>query len=96
MKDDKVGKDPIYLQGTKTTVENIHQGHLLSRNHAPGVKLLGVVKVIGQPKKLDKLCKLDVEPTTTSHPHKDPLLLVKEEIGIEQCDDFLILVVPKL
>jgi hypothetical protein len=52
--------------------------------------------VRGQPKNLDKLCKLDVEPSAISHPHEDPLFLVKEESGIELCDDFLILVVLKL
>jgi hypothetical protein len=60
------------------------------------VKLLGVVKVRGQPKKLGKLCKLDGEPIDISHPHEDPLFLVKEDSGIELYDDFLILVVSKL
>jgi hypothetical protein len=60
------------------------------------VKLLGVVKVRGQPKKLGKLCKLDAEPSAVSYPHKDSLFLLKEESGIELCDDLLILVVPKL
>jgi hypothetical protein len=37
-----------------------------------------------------------MEPSTISHPHKDPLFLVIEESGVELIDDFLILVVPKL
>jgi hypothetical protein len=60
------------------------------------VKLLGDIKVRGQPKKLNKMCKLDVEPSTISHPHKDSLFLLKEECGIELRDDLLIPVVPKL
>jgi hypothetical protein len=31
-----------------------------------------------------------------THPHKDPLFLVKEESGVELSDDFLIPAVPKL
>jgi hypothetical protein len=96
MKDDKVRKDPIYLWGTKAAVLDIHQGHLPSSHQAPGVKLLGIVKVSGQPKKPGKLCKHDVEPLAISHPHEDPLFLVKEESGIELYDDFLIRVVLKL
>jgi hypothetical protein len=37
-----------------------------------------------------------MESSAISHPHKDPLLLVKEESGVELRDDFLIPVVPKL
>jgi hypothetical protein len=37
-----------------------------------------------------------MEPSAISHPHKDPLFLVIEEIGVELRGDFLILVVPKL
>jgi hypothetical protein len=37
-----------------------------------------------------------MEPSTISHPHKDPLFLVIEESGVELGDDFLIPVVPKL
>jgi hypothetical protein len=96
MKDDKVRKNPIDLRGTKATILDIHRGHLLSRHHSSYVKLLGDVKVRGQPKKLDKLCKLDVEPSAISHPHEDPLFLIKEESGIELCDDLLVPVVPKL
>jgi hypothetical protein len=96
MKDDKVRKDPIYLRCTESTVRDIHRRHLPSRHHSPSVKIRGVVKVTGQPKKLGKLCKLDVEPVAIGHPHKDPLLLVKEDSGIELYDDFLIPVVPKL
>jgi hypothetical protein len=62
----------------------------------PGVKLLGVVKLRGQPKKLDKLCKLDVEPLAISYPHENSLFLLKEESGIELYDDLLIQVVPKI
>jgi hypothetical protein len=61
----------------------------------PGVKLLRVVKVRRQPKELGKLCKLDVEPSSLGHPHKDSLFLTKEESRIELYDDLLIPVVPK-
>jgi hypothetical protein len=37
-----------------------------------------------------------MEPFAISHPHKDSLLLVIEESGVELEDDFLILVMPKL
>jgi hypothetical protein len=37
-----------------------------------------------------------MQPSSISHPHKDPLFLVIEESGVELGDDFLILVVPKL
>jgi hypothetical protein len=37
-----------------------------------------------------------MEPSATSHLHKDSLFLVIEESGVELGDDFLILVVPKL
>jgi hypothetical protein len=37
-----------------------------------------------------------MQPSTISHPHKDPLFLVIEESGVELGDDFLISVVPKL
>jgi hypothetical protein len=37
-----------------------------------------------------------MEPSTISHPHKDPLFLVIEESGVELRDDFLIPVVLKL
>jgi hypothetical protein len=37
-----------------------------------------------------------MKPSAISHPHKDPLFLVKEESGVEFGDDFLIPVVPKL
>jgi hypothetical protein len=48
-----------------------------------------------QPKNLYKLCDLDVEPSSISHPHEDSLFLVKEESSVELSDDFLILVVLK-
>jgi hypothetical protein len=48
-----------------------------------------------QPKNICKLCELDVEPSTTSHPREDSLFLVKEESSIELDDGFLILVMPK-
>jgi hypothetical protein len=35
-----------------------------------------------------------MNPFSISHPHKDHLFLVKEEV--ELIDDFLILIVPKL
>jgi hypothetical protein len=47
------------------------------------VKLLGVVEVRGQAKNLGKLRKLDRKHVPISHPHKDPLFLVKEESGIK-------------
>jgi hypothetical protein len=47
------------------------------------------------PKILCKLCELDVEPSTISHPHEDYLFLVKEASNVELGDDFLIPVVPK-
>jgi hypothetical protein len=59
------------------------------------VKLLRDVKVRRQLKELGKLCKLDVEPSSISHPNKDSLFLIKEESGIELCDDLLIPIVPK-
>jgi hypothetical protein len=96
MKDGKVRKNPIDLQCMESIVLDIHRGHLQSGHYTPGVKLLGVVKVRGQPKKLGKLCKLDVEHSAISHQHEDPLFLFKEETEIELCDDFLILVVQKL
>jgi hypothetical protein len=37
-----------------------------------------------------------MEPSSISHPYKDPLFLLIEESGVELIDDFLILVVPKL
>jgi hypothetical protein len=37
-----------------------------------------------------------MKPPPMSHPHKDSLFLVKEESGVELCDDFLIPFVPKL
>jgi hypothetical protein len=96
MKDDKVREDPFYLWCTESTVREIHRSHLPTRHHSPGVQLLGDVKVRGQPKKLGKLCKLGVDPSTISRPHKDSLFLLKEESGIELYDNLLIPVVPKL
>jgi hypothetical protein len=53
-------------------------------------------KVRRQPKELSKLSELDVEPSAICHPHKDYLLLIKEESGVELCDDLLVPVVAKL
>jgi hypothetical protein len=49
-----------------------------------------------QPKELGKLSELDVELLAICHPHKDSLLLIKEESGVELCDDLLVVVVAKL
>jgi hypothetical protein len=60
------------------------------------VKLLGVVKMRGQPKDLGKLSKLYVEPPTIYHPHRNPLFVVKEESRVELSDDILILIITEL
>jgi hypothetical protein len=60
------------------------------------VKFLRDVKVRRQPKELSKLSELDVEPLAICHPHKDSLILMKEESGVELYDDPLVLVVVKL
>jgi hypothetical protein len=60
------------------------------------VKLLRDVKVRRQPKELGKVSEPDVEPSAICHPHKEFLLLIKEESGVELCDDRLVLVVAKL
>jgi hypothetical protein len=70
-------------------------GHLPQSDHSPGVKLLRDVKVRRQPKELGKLSKLYVEPLVICHPHKDFLFLIKEESGVELCDDLLVPVVAK-
>jgi hypothetical protein len=49
-----------------------------------------------QPNELDKLSELDVEPAAICHPHKDSLFLIKEESGVELCDDLFVPVVAKL
>jgi hypothetical protein len=59
------------------------------------VKLLEDVQLRGQSKNLSKPSKFDVKPSSIYHPHKDSLLLVKEESAIELSDDFLIPVVVK-
>jgi hypothetical protein len=46
-----------------------------------------------QPKNLDKLGELDVEPSAICPPHEYSLFLVKEESGVEFSYDLLILVV---
>jgi hypothetical protein len=65
-------------------------------HHSPGVKLLGVIKMRGQPKDLSKLSKLYAHPPTICHPHKNPLCLVKEESRVELSDDFWIPIVTEL
>jgi hypothetical protein len=96
MENGKVREDAVYLGSTEVTVWVIHWSHLPCSHHSPGVKLLGVIKMGGQPKYLSKLRKLYVEPLTISHPHKNPLFLVKEESGVELSDDFLIPIVSEL
>jgi hypothetical protein len=59
------------------------------------VKLLRDVKVRRQPKELGKLSELDAKPSTICHPHKDSLLLIKKESGVELYDDLLVPVVAK-
>jgi hypothetical protein len=95
MYDSKVGKTPINLWSAESVVWNIHRGHLPRSDHSPGVKLIGDVKVRRQTKELGKLSKPNVEPLTICHPHKDSLFLIKEESGVELCDDLLVLVVLK-
>jgi hypothetical protein len=60
------------------------------------VELLGDVKLRRQPKNLIKLSKLDGEPSAISHPHKDPLFLVKEESRVKLSNDFLVPIVAEL
>jgi hypothetical protein len=60
------------------------------------VKFLRNVQLRRQPKNLSKLSKLHIESPAISHPHKDPLFLIKEESGVELSDDLLVPVVPKL
>jgi hypothetical protein len=60
------------------------------------VKFLRDGKVRRQPKELGKLSELDVELVAICHPQKDSLLLIKEESGVELCDDLLVPVVAKL
>jgi hypothetical protein len=45
---------------------------------------------------LSKLRKLDGEPSTIGHPSIEPLFLVKEEGGVELCDDLFIPIVAEL
>jgi hypothetical protein len=96
MENGKVREDPFYLWSMKLTIWVIHWSHLPYSHHSPSVKLLGVVKMRGQPKYLSKLSKLYIEPLAICHPHKNPLFLVKEGSGVELRDDFLIPIVPKL
>jgi hypothetical protein len=60
------------------------------------VKFLRDVKLRRQSKNLSELCELDVKPTVISHPHKDSLIFVKEESGVELSDYLLVLVVTEL
>jgi hypothetical protein len=53
------------------------------------VNLLRDAKVRRQHKELSKVSEPDVEPSTIYHPHKDFLFLIKEESGVELCDDLL-------
>jgi hypothetical protein len=96
MENSKVRQDPFYLRSMKLTVRVIHWSHLPGSHHSPSVKLLGVVKMRGQPKDLGKLSKLYAHPPTICHPHKNPLFLVKEESRVELSDDFLISIVTEL
>jgi hypothetical protein len=91
-----VREDPFYLWSTKLTVWVTHWSHLPCTHHSPNVKLLGVVKLRGQPKDLGKLSKLYVEPPTIYHPHRNPLFVVKEESRVELSDDFLIPIITEL
>jgi hypothetical protein len=96
MENGKVREDPFYLWSTKLTVWVTHWSHLPCTHHSPNVKLLGVVKLRGQPKDLGKLSKLYVEPPTIYHPHRNPLFVVKEESRVELSDDILILIITEL
>jgi hypothetical protein len=60
------------------------------------VKLLGDVKLRRQLENLSKLSKLDGEPSAIGHPSNEPLFLVKEESGVELCDDLLVPIVVEL
>jgi hypothetical protein len=91
-----VRKQPIHLGGLEVTVGDMHRSHLPRHHHSPGVKLLGDVQLRRQPKNLSKLRQLHMKPSAISHPHKDPLFLIKEESGLELSDDFFIPVEPKL
>jgi hypothetical protein len=91
-----VRKQLIHLGSLEIAIRDIHWSHLPRYHQPPGVKLLRDVQLRRQPKNLSKLRQLHMKPPAISHPHKDPLFLVKEESAVELIDDFLILVVPKL
>jgi hypothetical protein len=80
----------------ESVVQNIHGSYLPRSHHSPGVKFLRDGKVRRQPKEFDKLSELDIEPSAICHPHKDSLLLIKEESGVELCDDLLVPGIAKL
>jgi hypothetical protein len=91
-----VSEHPIHLGILEIVVRDIHRSHLPCHHNPSRVKLLGNVKLRRQPKNLSKLRELDIKSSDISHPHKDPLFLVKEESRVELSNDLLVLIMPEL